>query len=116
MAEEIDAATRTRLRARLVAERDALEAAERDTEADRAPVELDQQSVGRLSRMDALQVQAMASAQSRRRATELRRIRAALARFDEDEYGWCQECGEAIEPRRLDLDPATPFCIACAQR
>lgn len=104
------------LRARLEAEDAAIEAAERDTAADRAPVELDQQSVGRLSRMDALQVQAMAEAQSRRRAQERRRIRAALARFDEGEYGWCQECGELIEPKRLDLDPATPFCVACANR
>jgi len=93
-----------------------LEREEEATAADRAPVELDQQSVGRLSRMDALQVQEMAAAQSRRRATERQRIKAALARFDEDEYGYCQSCGEEIPEARLRLDPATPFCVDCADR
>jgi DnaK suppressor protein len=47
--------------------------------ADRLPVELDQTSVGRLSRMDALQVQAMALAQQRRRQNEQAAVDAALA-------------------------------------
>ena len=102
-------------RDRLLAEAEALEAAETGTAEDRKPVELDQQSVGRLSRMDALQMQAMASAQSRRRAGELKRIRAALGRIEEGEFGHCQECGEEIPIRRLELDPATPFCVGCAR-
>ncbi len=110
----IDGPTRARLLARLRAEAEELDAAERATEADRRPVELDQQSVGRLSRMDALQVQAMAAAQSRRRTARRAAIRAALARAEADEYGWCQRCGEAIDPRRLELDPAAPNCVACA--
>ena len=105
---------RVALRARLEARAAELSEAETASTAERAPVELDQQSVGRLSRMDAMQVQAMASAQSRRRATELRRIRAALKRFDEGEYGYCAECGEEIADKRLDLDPAAPLCVDCA--
>jgi len=81
---------------------------------DRKPVELDQQSVGRLSRLDSMQVQEMAKAANARRAVEVRRIDAALARVDEDDYGWCVECGEVIEPARLALDPAVPRCAACA--
>jgi len=81
---------------------------------DRKPVELDQQSVGRLSRQDSLQVQAMAKAAEARRAQEIRRIDAALQRVEDDEYGWCAECGEAIEDKRLELDPAAPRCAACA--
>ena len=91
-----------------------IRSAEADTSEDRAPVELDQQSVGRLSRMDALQVQAMALESSRRRAAELRRIEAALARIDAGEYGFCVECGEEIAVRRLESDPATPYCVHCA--
>ena len=64
--------------------------------------------------MDALQVQAMALETSRRRAVELRRIAAALARIDEGDYGACLECGEEIAVRRLELTPAAPLCIACA--
>ena len=107
---------RDAFRALLQAEAQDLETAERDTADDRRPVELDQQSVGRLARMDAMQVQAMATAQSRRRAGRLKRVKAALARFDEDEFGFCQGCGEEIAEKRLDLDPATPLCVSCASR
>lgn len=103
-------------RERLHREAEELQTADRETEADRAPVELDQTSVGRLSRMDAMQQQAMATASRRRRMARLTMIDAALARMAEDEYGWCLDCGEAIAEARLDLDPATPLCIECASR
>lgn len=77
-------------------------------------VTLDQQSVGRLSRMDALQGQAMAKATAARRDAQRKRIAAAFARMDEGEYGYCIDCGEEIAPARLDLDPAVPTCISCA--
>lgn len=80
----------------------------------RKPVELDQQSVGRLSRQDALQQQAMANAQEQRRLNEGVRLKAALKRIDDGEYGWCEECGEAIAPRRLEIDPAARLCADCA--
>jgi len=76
-------------------------------------VELDQQAVGRLSRMDALQYQAMAQAQARRRAAERQKIHAALKRIDEGEYGYCTDCGEHIEPKRLSADPATALWLDC---
>lgn len=81
----------------------------------RAPVELDQQSVGRLSRMDALQGQAMAQASERQRRATIQKIDAALARLDSGEYGYCVGCGEEIAERRLQVDPATAFCITCAR-
>ena len=76
-------------------------------------VELDQQAVGRLSRMDALQNQAMAQATARRRGAERQRITAALARVAGDEYGYCVTCGDAIAPARLAADPAIALCAAC---
>jgi DnaK suppressor protein len=80
------------------------------------PVEVDQARVGRLSRMDELQSQAMAAEVERRRELELGRIQGALERLGEGEYGYCVSCGEAIAPRRLELDPATPLCLSCAER
>lgn len=79
----------------------------------RKVVTLDQQAVGRLSRMDALQNQAMAMAQAGRRAGEARRVQAALDRIEAGEYGYCSECGDAIEPARLEADPALPRCLSC---
>ncbi len=81
---------------------------------DRAPVELDQQSVGRLSRMDTMQVQAMAEAQAGRRKAELQRIDEAIERIETGDYGFCVSCGEEIAPKRLELDPAVATCVRCA--
>lgn len=78
-------------------------------------VELDQQAIGRLSRQDALLNQSMAKATQARRNADARRIRAALSRLEEDEFGFCIDCGEEISSKRLELDPATPKCISCAQ-
>lgn len=81
----------------------------------RATVELDQQSVGRLSRIDALQQQSLAQETHRRRLGEAQRIRAAIARIDSGEFGWCLKCGEPVGERRLALDPTTALCIDCAR-
>lgn len=81
---------------------------------DKATVTLDQQSVGRLSRMDAMQRQAMAKATSLRRQNESKRLRAALRRLDLGEFGYCVECGEQIAPARLRFDPTATKCISCA--
>jgi DnaK suppressor protein len=84
------------------------------TQEDRKPVELDQSQVGRLSRMDAMQVQEMALEQERRREIEIKRINAALVRIAQGEYGFCSKCGEVISPKRLEFDPSTPMCVDCA--
>ena len=105
------AALRVRLAAH-VAEIDALADASADS---RKPVELDQQSVGRLSRMDAMQVQAMALAAAERRLQERKRVAAAIARIDDGSYGDCLRCGEAITDARLRADPTTPLCLDCAR-
>jgi len=92
-----------------------LEQDSQSTNDGRKPVELDQTSVGRLSRMDALQVQAMQLETERRRNQERQRIIAALRRLDEGDFGYCAVCGEDIEPKRLEHDPTVPSCIACAR-
>ena len=79
----------------------------------RAPVTLQQDSVGRLSRMDAMQQQAMAQAQERR-AAERKRIAAALGRLDDGEWGYCVTCGEEIAEKRLRHDPSVAACVRCA--
>ena len=80
-----------------------------------APVELDQVAVGRLSRMDAMQQQAMAQAAERSRRRDLVRIEMAERRLAEGEYGCCEECGEPIADKRLDIDPMAERCIRCAR-
>lgn len=78
------------------------------------PVTLDQASVGRLSRMEALQAQAMALSVERRRREELNMIATALNRIENGDYGYCIACGEPIAPKRLEFNPTVLTCIRCA--
>lgn len=77
-------------------------------------VELDQQSIGRLNRQYALLGQAVGQAQQAMGAQEVTRLKVALARIENEEFGWCENCGDAITPKRLELDPAAIRCIDCA--
>lgn len=79
-------------------------------------VELDQASVGRLSRMDAMQMQQMAHEEERRRQLQLAKVEGALKRIDSGDYGDCALCGEAIDVRRLSVDAAATRCVGCAEK
>jgi DnaK suppressor protein len=98
----------------LVQRREELHSLSARTDDARKPVALDQQSVGRLSRMDAMQLQAMAQETERRRAGELQRIEATLRRITAGEFGYCTRCGEDIPAARLALDPTASTCVDCA--
>ena len=100
---------------RLTSMRKEVEELSEVTEEARQPVELDQTMVGRLSRMDALQSQAMQLETERRRTIEIRRIDSALQRIDEGEFGYCVSCGIEIEPKRLDNDQTATTCFDCAE-
>ena len=78
-------------------------------------VELDQTRMGRLSRMDAMQAQAMSVETGRRRRLDLIEIKAALLRITECDYGDCFECGDSINPQRLEANPIATLCINCAE-
>ena len=79
-------------------------------------VELDQSRLGRLSRMDAMQVQAMSVESRRRRTLQLQRIEAALQRLEKGAFGRCLRCGEDIAKKRLEIDPTSFHCIDCANK
>ena len=102
------------MRKALEEERDTQLQSSAATAEDRSPVELDQQTVGRLSRLDAIQVQQMAQATEARRKSRLQRIAGAIKRIDDGSFGECMKCGEDIALKRLQLDPAVAQCIDCA--
>jgi DnaK suppressor protein len=79
-------------------------------------VELDQSRIGRLSRMDAMQSQAMSIEIKRRNEQELKAIGAALRRIDDEVYGECLRCEEEISAARLRANPVATLCIECAER
>ena len=88
-------------------------AIEGETESSKT-VELDQSTMGRLSRMDALQGQAMTQETKSRHEEGLRNISSALSRIESGDYGYCLKCDELISTARLEVDPAASLCISCA--
>ena len=80
---------------------------------DSGVVELDS-SIGRLSRMDALQNQQMALELKRRQENQLLRIENALKRMDKGQYGLCGKCKKPIEEERLEVFPDSVTCVRCA--
>lgn len=103
------------LRSALEALRDELEGVLAMSSDSARPVDLDQ-PIGRLSRMDALQQQGMASAHRRRHEVRLRQTLAALRAMRDGEYGDCQRCDEPIGWERLQARPETPICVACREQ
>jgi len=77
---------------------------------------LDQTSVGRLSRVDALQSQAMLQEATRRREQSLRDISEALQKIQNGDYGYCEACGEVIAEKRLLVSPTADCCIDCRSK
>jgi DnaK suppressor protein len=106
--------TDAEMRRKLIVLRDELLAILEDGTEASGVVELDQSKVGRLSRMDAMQAQAMSQASGRRREATLKMIELALKRIDQDKYGICVSCAEPIARKRLEFDPAASLCIDCA--
>ena len=69
--------------------------------------------IGRLSRVDALQQQAMAAAEKRRAKQRLKAVEAAIEFHDAGDYGYCKACGENLPFARLKVRPESPLCVAC---
>jgi DnaK suppressor protein len=104
----------TELRAELERQLERLEKSMRLTDQAASPVELDQQAVGRLSRMDSLLSQGMAKKLKEREQAKLAALVTALRRMEEGRFGVCERCGGAVPYERLLVMPETPNCTACA--
>lgn len=83
--------------------------------ASSATVILDQSSVGRLSRMDAMQGQQMALESERRRKEKLVQIKSALNRVESGIFGYCLLCDNEIAAGRLTIDPTVTRCVDCTE-
>lgn len=79
------------------------------------PVKLDA-SVGRLSRMDAINNKAINEKQLREKKSTLQKLELAQERYEEDKLGTCLKCGNEIPFGRLKIMPYTTRCVQCAGR
>jgi DnaK suppressor protein len=107
---------RTELRTELQRQLRRLERSMKVTEEAARPVKLDQTAVGRLSRMDALQNQALTKNLQERELIKYALLEGALERLESGTYGTCSECAGAIPFERLLVFPEAPSCGRCAER
>ena len=78
------------------------------------PRDLEQDTVGRLSRVEALQSQGLTKTLAEREKAQLEQIVAALRRLEDGTYGSCNCCGGPIPVERLMVFPETLACSTCA--
>jgi DnaK suppressor protein len=72
-------------------------------------------SLGRLTRMDAIGQKSINEHALQNAKVRLQKIEAALKRIEDDEYGYCVECGDEISSKRLNAVPESPQCMECME-
>ena len=73
-------------------------------------------AIGRLSRMDAINNKSINEAALRKSEEKYSKLKYALTKIDEEEFGICDRCGKDIQPQRLLLMPESNYCVTCAAR
>lgn len=111
----MDATDRERFRKQLEVLEAELRADLEGKAAATAPVQVDS-SIGRLSRMDAIQSQQMALGLKARQQQQLLRVQNALKSLANGTYGKCRRCNGPIAIERLEAQPEVGFCVQCAEQ
>ena len=84
-----------------------------DLEESAAPV-APENSIGRISRMDAINNKSVVEASLRNRKKKLSRLHLSLSKVWEPGFGVCSNCKKSINPKRLMLVPESDKCVNCA--
>lgn len=71
-------------------------------------------SLGRPSRVEAMQDQQLILEVRRRHKKRKLEIINAMSRLEQDKFGKCSFCGADISEERLDVFPEVETCIRCA--
>ena len=79
-----------------------------------APVSPDD-AIGRVSRMDAINNKSVTESALRQAKDKLSKLKHALNRVDEPDFGLCKRCGNPIPVMRVVLMPQSPYCVRCAR-
>ena len=73
-------------------------------------------SIGRVSRMDAINNKSVAEAALRSSRKKLGSLKFALTKIDSPEFGNCSVCKNPIPTARLLYMPESTRCVRCADR
>lgn len=71
-------------------------------------------SIGRITRMDAINNKGVAEANLRTARRKLTNLKIALGKIDSPSFGLCSSCGKGIQPARLMYMPESALCVRCA--
>lgn len=71
-------------------------------------------SIGRISRMDAINNKSVVEAALRRAIANLAALHTSLDQIDREDFGLCKKCKGPIPAGRLVLTPESPYCVYCA--
>jgi len=85
------------------------------TEAMTEPVK-PENSLGRISRMDAINNKAVMEVSLRNKKSKLSKLKAALSNIDKVGFGVCTSCKNPIQAGRLMYMPESTKCVRCAER
>ncbi len=73
-------------------------------------------SLGRISRMDAINNKGVADAAMRNKKSKLSKLKVALTQIDNEDFGTCSNCKRTIQAARLMYMPEVTRCVRCAAR
>lgn len=73
-------------------------------------------SIGRISRMDAINNKSVSEATLRSAKRKLAALQFALTKIDSPDFGNCSRCGNPIPSARLMFMPQSTRCVRCADR
>ena len=108
----VDEQIELEVRAREELERLRAEASEEEVDPQAVAVDV---AIGRLSRLDSMQMEEVRKDAARRRNQRIHKLQEALKMMDEGTYGICGGCGEAIDYKRLEQMPEAALCGNCAK-
>lgn len=111
MEKQIQETFRPKIEARIAE----LEASMESTKGDRAAISPDK-SIGRLSRLDSMQMQQMAVGMNSRMREEVKQLKEALQRIERGRYGTCDLCRKDIPMERLEFQLDATICVDCFRR
>lgn len=73
-------------------------------------------SIGRVSRMDAIQSKGISEASLRNKKEKLSKLKISLSKIDTPDFGICSRCDRPIQPARLMYMPESSRCLHCADK
>jgi DnaK suppressor protein len=72
-------------------------------------------SIGRISRMDAINNKGVSEAALRTKKSRLGALITAKERLNTEGFGFCENCKKPIQEARLMFLPESDFCVRCAR-